>query len=72
MDREAIRHYGRTVHGLEPETEIDLGLGSAASGASEIGSAVGAAGRLSPDALLIEHVAVGRDLAALPPRASSR
>ncbi|HEY5169935.1 MAG TPA: ABC transporter permease, partial [Thermoleophilia bacterium] len=45
----------RVVHGLEPETEIDLGLGSSTSGASEIASAIGAAGMWSPDALLIEH-----------------
>ena len=45
----------RVIHGLEPETEIDLGLGSSSSGASEIGTAIGAAGMWSPDALLIEH-----------------
>jgi peptide/nickel transport system permease protein len=43
------------MHGLEPETEIDLGLGSAAAPTAEIGTAVGAAGMWSPDALLIEH-----------------
>jgi hypothetical protein len=46
---------GNAIRGLEPETEIDLGLGSSASGASEIGGAVGAAGMWSPDALLVEH-----------------
>jgi len=45
----------KTISGLEPETEIDLGLGSTVSGTSEIASAVGAAGMWSPDALLIEH-----------------
>jgi peptide/nickel transport system permease protein len=43
------------VRGLEPETEIDLGFGEAAAPAAEIGTAVGAAGMWSPDALLIEH-----------------
>jgi len=54
VDRATIR-YGRTVQGLEPETEIDLGLGTSVAGAAEIGTAVGAAGMWSPDALLIEH-----------------
>ena len=45
----------KTIRGLEPETEIDLGLGSSVSGTSEIGTAVGATGMWSPDALLIEH-----------------
>lgn len=45
----------RIVRGLEPETEIDLGLGTTTSAASEMATAVGAAGMWSPDALLIEH-----------------
>ena len=45
----------RTIRGLEPESEVDLGLGSSVSGSSEIAGAVGAAGMWSPDALLIEH-----------------
>ena len=45
----------KLIAGLEPETEIDLGLGSSAAPAAEIGTAIGAAGMWSPDALLIEH-----------------
>ena len=45
----------KIIHGLEPETEIDLGLGSSVAAESEIASGVGAAGMWSPDAMLIEH-----------------
>jgi peptide/nickel transport system permease protein len=38
---------------LEPEAEIDLGLGSPAAG-SEVATGVGAAGMWAPDAMLIE------------------
>lgn len=55
VDRETIGAYGRTIRGLEPETEIDLGLGSSVAASAEIGTAVGATGMWSPDALLIEH-----------------
>ena len=53
--RENLRHWGRADTHLEPETEIDLGLGTSAAASAEIGTAVGAAGMWSPDALLIEH-----------------
>lgn len=43
-----------SVQGLEPETEIDLGLGHAAP-SSELATGIGATGMWEPDALLIEH-----------------
>ena len=38
---------------LEPEVDVDLGLGTAAAGA-EVATGIGATGMWAPDALLIE------------------